>query len=86
VIERPDQAPVDDGLVPGFYRTLRNAATDRFRRREAAGRVLEAFATELQTHVAPEPEIADEICACIGRLASTLKPPLRSGARAATGG
>src|SRR3954465_3708336 len=66
--------PIDDGLVPWFYRTLRNAAIDRFRRREAAGRVLEAFANELQTHVAPEPEIAAEICACIGRLASTLKP------------
>jgi len=74
MIERPDQAPADDGLVPWFYRTLKNAAIDRFRRREAAGRALEAFATELQTHAAPEPEIAAEICACIGRLASTLKP------------
>lgn len=68
------QAPADDGLVPWFYRTLKNAAIDRFRRREAAGRSLGAFATELQTHAAPEPEIAAEICACIGRLASTLKP------------
>jgi len=74
MIERPDQGPADDGLVPWFYRTLKNAAIDRFRRREAAGRALEAFATELQTHAAPEPEIAAEICACIGRLASTLKP------------
>src|SRR5439155_6216109 len=74
VMDRPDQAPADEGLVPWFYRTLRNAAIDRFRRRAAAGRAVEAFARELETHAAPEPEIEAEICACIGRLASTLKP------------
>lgn len=73
VMERPDQAPLDEGLIPWFYRTLRNAAIDRFRRREAAGRAVEAFARELETHAAPEPEIQAEICACITRLASTLK-------------
>ena len=73
VLERPDQAPADEGVVPWFYRTLRNAAIDRFRRREAAGRAIEAFAQELETHAAPEPELEAEICACIGRLASTLK-------------
>ena len=73
VMDRPDQAPADEGLVPWFYRTLRNAAIDRFRRREAAGRAVEAFARELETHAAPDLEIDAEICACIGRLASTLK-------------
>lgn len=73
VMDRPDQAPADEGLVPWFYRTLRNAAIDRFRRREAAGRAVEAFARELQMHATPESEIEAEICACIGRLASTLK-------------
>ena len=43
VMDRPDQAPAGEGLVPWFYRTLRNAAIDRFRRREAAGRAVEAF-------------------------------------------
>ena len=73
VMERPDQAPLDGRLVPWFYRTLRNAAIDRFRRRDAAGRAMEAFAHELETHTAAEPEIEAEICACIGRLAGTLK-------------
>lgn len=74
VMDRPDQAPSDEGLVPWFYRTLRNAAIDRFRRRDAAGRAAEAFARELETHTAPESELEAEICACIGRLANTLKP------------
>jgi RNA polymerase sigma-70 factor (ECF subfamily) len=74
VMERPEQAPADEGLVPWFYRTLRNAAIDRFRRAGAASRAADAFAREIETHVAPEAEIAAEICACISRLAKTLKP------------
>jgi RNA polymerase sigma-70 factor (ECF subfamily) len=73
VMDRPEQAPGDEGIVPWFYRTLRNAAIDRFRRRDAAGRAVEAFARELETHTAPEPEIEAEICGCVGRLANTLK-------------
>ena len=82
VMERPDQAPADEGVVPWFYRTLRNAAIDRFRRREAAGRAVEAFARELETHTTPEPEIETEICACVGRLASTLKAEYAEALRA----
>jgi RNA polymerase sigma-70 factor (ECF subfamily) len=73
VMDRPDQAPTDEGVVPWFYRTLRNAAIDQFRRRGSASRAIEAFARELETHAAPEPEIEGEICACVGRLATTLK-------------
>lgn len=74
VVDRPDQAPADEGVVPWFYRTLRNAAIDHFRRRNTADRALEAFARELETGTAPAPDLEREICACITRLASTLKP------------
>ena len=74
VLDRPDQAPADEGVVPWFYRLLRNAAIDRFRRRGAATRAVEAFAREIETHAAPEPGLEAEICACVGRLAGTLKP------------
>ena len=33
VVARPEQAPADEAVVPWFYRTLRNAAIDQFRRR-----------------------------------------------------
>jgi hypothetical protein len=39
--------PPDEAIVPGFYRALRNAAVDQFRRRGAADRAYEAFAGEL---------------------------------------
>lgn len=74
VVARPDQAPGDEAVVPWFYRTLRNAAVDQFRRRGAADRAYEAFARELETHETPTPDMANEICACVTRLASTLKP------------
>ncbi len=74
VMDRPDLAPEDEGIVPWFYRTLRNAAIDQFRRRGAATRAAEAFARELDVHTAPEPELESEICGCVVRLASTLKP------------
>ena len=71
--ESPDQAPADESIVPWFYRVLRNAAIDRFRRRGTADRALEAFAHELEMQATAEPELEGEICRCINRLAGTLK-------------
>jgi RNA polymerase sigma-70 factor (ECF subfamily) len=74
VVARPAQTPVDESVIPWFYRTLRNAAIDQFRRRGAADRAYEAFARELETHDAPTDDMGAEICACVSRLAGTLKP------------
>jgi RNA polymerase sigma-70 factor (ECF subfamily) len=82
VMDRPDLAPADEGVVPWFYRTLRNAAIDRFRRREAASRAVEAFAREMETRTAPDPGMEAEICGCITRLAATLKPEYAEALRA----
>ena len=74
VVARPEQAPDDEAIIPWFYRTLRNAAVDQFRRRGAADRAYEAFARELETHEHPTADMEAEICACVSRLAATLKP------------
>ena len=73
-LARPDQVPEGEALVPWFYRTLRNAAIDRFRRQGAADRALEAFARELDTAGAVPDETRHQVCQCISRLATTLKP------------
>ena len=73
IVDRPDQAPSDEGIVPWFYRTLRNAAIDQFRRRGAASRAVEAFAREMEAHTSPDPDMEAEICECVSRLAGTLK-------------
>jgi RNA polymerase sigma-70 factor (ECF subfamily) len=64
----------DEAVVAWFYRTLRNATIDQYRRRTSAGKALEAFARELETHEAAPDDVAAEICACVGRLAKALKP------------
>jgi RNA polymerase sigma-70 factor (ECF subfamily) len=74
VIARPEQSPADDAIVLWFYRTLRNAAVDQFRRRGAADRAHGAFARELEIHEIPTREMEGETCACVSRLAATLKP------------
>ena len=74
VVARPDQAPADEAIVPWLYQTLRNAAVDQFRRRGAADRAYDAFARELETRETPTHDMEAEICACVSRLASTLKP------------
>ena len=74
VVSRPEQAPADEAIIPWFYRTLRNAAIDQFRRRGAADRAYGAFARELETQATPTPDMESEICACVSRLATTLKP------------
>ena len=74
VMERPEQAPADEGVVRWFYRTLRNAAIDQFRRRGTASKAIEAFARELDADAQPAPDMEAEICACVTRLARTLKP------------
>jgi RNA polymerase sigma-70 factor (ECF subfamily) len=74
VVDHPEQAPADEAIVPWFYRTLRNAAIDQFRRRGAADRALAAFARELETTASPSADLNAEICACVSRLAATLKP------------
>ncbi len=62
-----------ESAVAWFYRLLRNAVIDHYRRNAVAGSALERFASELPESV-PPPEVADEICACVSRLAGTLKP------------
>jgi RNA polymerase sigma-70 factor (ECF subfamily) len=73
VMSRPEQAPVDEGIVPWFYRNLRNATIDRFRRTATANKALEAFAREVQPE-APSDAIQSEICACVSDVARSLKP------------
>jgi RNA polymerase sigma factor (sigma-70 family) len=63
----------EDSARAWFYRVLRNAVIDHARRRATTNRRLEAFAHELETSD-EQPETVDQVCQCVARLASTLKP------------
>lgn len=63
-----------EGVVAWFFTVLRNAVIDRYRRDAVRGRRLEAFAREVQRQAGEETDAEREICACVRRLANTLKP------------
>ncbi|HEU4410765.1 MAG TPA: sigma-70 family RNA polymerase sigma factor [Polyangiaceae bacterium] len=73
-IDRAGALRDDESALAWFYRTLRNAVVDYHRRRGSAERALASFAAELEAHEAPEGEVHDAVCQCVGRLAETLKP------------
>ena len=70
---RLDDLP-EEAAVPWFYRTLRNAAIDHYRRQQTKTKALTQFAREVEVAETPQDELHTEICACVNRLADTLKP------------
>lgn len=63
----------DESALAWFYRALRNAVIDHYRRNDARRRGLERFAAELEPAVA-DAETRDTVCRCVLSLADTLKP------------
>ena len=72
-LQKLDGLGDDESIVRWFYRVLRNAVIDNYRRKAAAGRAIGTFAAEFDEAV-PPPEIENEICGCVKTLADTLKP------------
>ena len=70
-----------DSAVAWFYRALRNAIVDHYRRRGTEARALEQVAAEIDERVPPEQELMDAVCACITKLLPTLKPEYASAIR-----
>lgn len=73
-IERAGQIRDDESVLAWFYRLLRNAVIDHYRRTGASERRLEALAREAETDDTPQPDTHDAICRCVAPLVDTLKP------------
>ena len=73
-IEKGEGIRDEDASIAWFYRMLRNAVVDHYRRRGTRDRALELLAKEMEGATEPPPELRDAICGCVVRLASTLKP------------
>ncbi|XXF75724.1 sigma-70 family RNA polymerase sigma factor [Myxococcaceae bacterium GXIMD 01537] len=63
----------EESATAWFYRSLRNALIDHYRRGGASERALTALAAEFEEAKAPDAELRDAVCQCVGRLAGTLK-------------
>jgi RNA polymerase sigma factor (sigma-70 family) len=75
-VEHGSEIRDDESTVAWFYRILRNAITDHYRRRAARTSAHEAFA--LEAPVSYEAEVTQTVCACIGDVIHDLKSEYRS--------
>ena len=64
-----------ESVMAWFYRVLRNAIVDHYRRAGAEARAMERYAAEVDDAVAPlDEELFEVLCGCVRSLVTTLKP------------
>src|ERR1700733_14712206 len=63
--EHQDDFEPSESAIGGFYRLLRNAVIDSYRRRVSTNKALEAWTRELETAVQPSLELHNEVCVCL---------------------
>ncbi|HEX4286527.1 MAG TPA: RNA polymerase sigma factor [Terracidiphilus sp.] len=64
----------DESAVAWFYRILRNALIDHYRRRTSESTALDRWARELENETAPEPHLEEAACQCIGAALDVIAP------------
>ena len=74
-LEHEHELRSEDSTVAWFYRILRNAITDNFRRHAAQTKAHEGFAAEAP--LTYEPGLQATVCACIGDVVQQLKAEYR---------
>jgi RNA polymerase sigma factor (sigma-70 family) len=72
-IERVDSLE-HETVVAWFYRVLKNALIDHYRKQDAEQRALEAKRQELVAEGEDLPELARTVCECLQTLLPTIKP------------
>jgi RNA polymerase sigma factor (sigma-70 family) len=75
-VERGSEIRDEESTVAWFYRILRNAVTDHYRRRASKTKALETFSKEAPDSY--EPEVKPTVCECIGDVIGDLKPEYRT--------
>jgi len=72
--EHRDDFEPGKSAVAWFYRLLRNAVIDSYRRHATKDRALEAWTRELESSTQPTPDVQNEVCACLHGILDGLKP------------
>ena len=70
-----DRVPLEsqESAVTWFYRVLRNAVVDHYRRGGASARALATLARQLEEETPPDLDERNAVCHCVARLTETLK-------------
>ena len=69
-LERGDEIRDQESAVAWFYRLLRNAIVDHYRRHAVEDR---AITSKAQDHLAADPELENTVCQCVKDIIPTLK-------------
>ncbi|MGE5047495.1 MAG: RNA polymerase sigma factor [Deltaproteobacteria bacterium] len=71
-----DKLPLgsEESAVAWFYRVLRNAVIDHYRRSGSSERALAALSQKLDREAPPALDERDAVCRCVTRLSETMKP------------
>ncbi len=75
-LQRGEQIRNTESVVAWFYRMLRNALVDDYRRNDARTRAHEQFVAEAP--LSYESEVEANLCACVGGVIQNLKPEYRA--------
>ena len=82
-VEKSGQLREEESAVAWFYRLLRNAVVDHYRRRGAENRALEKELGEAMARPGVvETELEQTVCGCVSDLIPTLKPDFEAMVRA----
>lgn len=74
-MERVGELRDDASAVAWFYRILRNALIDHWRRRDVERRAADTLRAEAgDEEPAADPELMTEVCRCVAGIVDTLKP------------
>ncbi len=71
-LERVAELRAGEAVLGWFYRILRNAVVDHYRKRSSSVRAMEQLASEPSPQESGEPE--GDPCRCVSHLVTTLKP------------
>lgn len=63
-----------ESIVGWFYRVLRNAVIDSYRRRSVEDEGLAQLATEMEGASTPPADLRDEVCQCLASAVNSLSP------------
>ena len=72
-VSRADTLRDGESVIAWFYRSLRNAVIDAYRRKGAAARRLEQLAQQMELSSEPDAELQQSVCKCVAQLSGTLK-------------
>lgn len=74
-VQKGDEIRDSEHAVAWFYRLLRNAVVDHYRRRSAGNRLLETFSRQLSDpRERADPTMERVVCECVKELVAVLKP------------